>query len=140
MSAPAQEKRQLVRYAFYKLDPSWRRLPPAEQREQKAEFAAALVPFEGDDAAEFLRLVMQLRESAASRYTLRDTPTFTCIQMALRDMLDALGGASLGRADAPPARGDGFIAVAAAADVPPGTARRVYAGGDAIAVFNVGGR
>jgi chlorite dismutase len=281
MSAPAhQENRQLVRYAFYKLDPLWRRLPAAEQREHKAEFAAALeafagrlllrpyslvgvrgdtdfllwqvaesldtlqtlqtalnrtalgayvtipysyiamtrrsiyqipdeteghtrlhiqpssarylfvypfvktrewyalpkaerqtmmdehikvgrqyptirlnttysyglddqefvVAFEGDEPAEFLDLVMQLRDSAASRYTLRDTPTFTCIQMALRDMLDTLGGAAMGKAELPQARADGFIAVAAAADVPPGTARRVYAGGDAIAVFNVGGR
>ncbi|MFI5279701.1 MAG: chlorite dismutase family protein [Gemmatimonadales bacterium] len=282
MSAPAQqEKRQLVRYAFYKLDPAWRRLPVPEQREHKAEFAHALeafagrlllrpyslvgmrgdtdfllwqvaenldtlqtlqtalnrtaigayltipyslvamtrrsiyqipeetekrshlvirpssarylfvypfvktrewyalpkaerqtmmdehirigrqyptirlnttysyglddqefvVAFEGDDPAEFLDLVMQLRESAASRYTLRDTPTFTCIQMALRDMLDTLGGAEAGRSkDAPQSRADGFIAVAALADVPPGAARRVYAGGDAIALFNVGGR
>ncbi|MFI5207930.1 MAG: chlorite dismutase family protein [Gemmatimonadales bacterium] len=282
MSAPAQhEKRQLVRYAFYKLDPAWRRLSAAEQREQKAEFAGALeafagrlllrpyslvgvrgdadfllwqvaesldtlqtlqtalnrtavgayltipysyvamtrrsiyqipeetsgsshlriqpssarylfvypfvktrewyalpkaerqtmmdehiklgrqhptirlnttysyglddqefvVAFEGDDPAEFLDLVMELRESAASRYTLRDTPTFTCIQMALRDMLDTLGGVALGRTqDAQQPRADGFIAVAALADVPPGTARRVYAGGDAIAVFNVSGR
>ena len=52
-----------------------------------------IVAFEGDDPAAFLDLVMELRESEASSYTLRDTPTFTCVQMSLWDMLDTLGGA-----------------------------------------------
>src|SRR5437762_13606014 len=52
-----------------------------------------IVAFEGDNPADFLDLVMEVRESQASSYTLRDTPTFTCVQMSLWDMLDTLGGA-----------------------------------------------
>src|SRR5205807_3271026 len=48
------------------------------------------VAFEGEIPADFLDLVMELRESKASSYTLRDTPTFTCVQMSLWDMLDTL--------------------------------------------------
>jgi chlorite dismutase len=100
-----------------------------------------VVAFEGDDPAEFLDLVMELRESAASRYTLRDTPTFTCIQMSLGEMLDALGGeTAMERATGRPTRQDGFVAVASLAELPPGSQRRVYARGEAVALFNVGGR
>ncbi len=38
-----------------------------------------IVAFEGDDPAEFLDLVHDLRYTAASSYTLRDTPMFTCV-------------------------------------------------------------
>ena len=38
-------KRQFVRFAFYKLDPLWRRLPEAEQVEQKRELAAVIESF-----------------------------------------------------------------------------------------------
>src|SRR5438105_15347190 len=55
-----------------------------------------VLAFESDSPAEFLDLVMELRESEASSYTLRDTPTFTCVQMSLWDMLDTLGGAGGG--------------------------------------------
>ena len=40
---------------------------------------------------DFLDLVMELRESQASAYTLRDTPVFTCIARPIRQCLDALG-------------------------------------------------
>ncbi len=99
-----------------------------------------IVAFEGDNPAEFLDLVMELRESKASSYTLRDTPTFTCVQMSLWDMLDTLGGAgSVQALSRRPARADGYTPVATLADVPPGSGRRVYAGGDAVALFNVSG-
>ncbi len=99
-----------------------------------------IVAFEGDNPAEFLDLVMELRESEASSYTLRDTPTFTCVQMSLWDMLDTLGGAGSAQAVARrPARADGFTPVAALADLPPGTGARVYAAGEAVALFNVKG-
>lgn len=39
-----------------------------------------VVAFEGDDPREFVDLVQELRETAASRYTVRDTPAFTCIR------------------------------------------------------------
>ena len=99
-----------------------------------------VVAFEGDNPAEFLDLVMELRESEASSYTLRDTPTLTCVQMSLWDMLDTLGGAGSAQAVARrPARADGFTPVATLADLPPGAATRVYAENEAVALFNVGG-
>ena len=99
-----------------------------------------IVAFEGDDPAEFLDLVMELRESRASSYTLRDTPTFTCVQMALWDMLDTLGGAGSAQAVARrPARADGFTPVSTLADLTPGASRRVYVAGEAVALFNVNG-
>jgi chlorite dismutase/nitrite reductase/ring-hydroxylating ferredoxin subunit len=99
-----------------------------------------IVAFEGDNPAEFLDLVMELRESKASSYTLRDTPTFTCVQMSLWDMLDTLGGAgSVQAVSRRPARADGYTPAATLADLPPGSSRRVYVGGDAVALFNVKG-
>ena len=38
-----------------------------------------VVAFEGDSPSEFLDLVMELRGSEASQYTLRDTPAFTAV-------------------------------------------------------------
>jgi nitrite reductase/ring-hydroxylating ferredoxin subunit len=99
-----------------------------------------IVAFEGDVPGDFLDLVMELRESRASSYTLRDTPTFTCVQMSLWDMLDTLGGAGSAQALARrPARPDGYTPVATLADLPPGASRRVYAAGEAVALFNVNG-
>src|SRR6059036_1061415 len=99
-----------------------------------------IVAFEGDNPGEFLDLVMELRESEASAYTLRDTPTFTCVQMSLWDMLDTLGGAGSAQAVARrPARADGFTPVANLSELPPGTAKRVYAANEAVALFNVQG-
>ncbi len=50
-----------------------------------------VVAFETDVPADFLDLVQQLRETEASKYTLRDTPTFTCVQASIQDALDAIG-------------------------------------------------
>ena len=47
--------------------------------------------FETDDAGSFLDLVMDLRESEARPYTLRDTPIFTCRHKPLRECLEELG-------------------------------------------------
>ena len=47
--------------------------------------------FETDEPEAFLDLVMELRESEARPYTLRDTPIFTCINKPLRDCLEDLG-------------------------------------------------
>ena len=46
--------------------------------------------FETERASDFLDLVMELRESEARPYTLRDTPIFTCIHAPLRECLDGL--------------------------------------------------
>lgn len=47
--------------------------------------------FETDEPDAFLDLVMELRESKARPYTLRDTPIFTCIHKPLRECLEDLG-------------------------------------------------
>jgi chlorite dismutase len=50
-----------------------------------------VVAFETDHVGRFLDLLMALRLTEASRYTLRDTPSFTCTALGIRDCLDALG-------------------------------------------------
>ena len=50
-----------------------------------------MLGFETNDPSEFLDLVMELRESAARPYTLRDTPIFTCVHKPLRECLEGLG-------------------------------------------------
>ena len=52
------------------------------------EYVLAL---EADDPAEFVDLVMRLRECENSAYTLRDTPVFTCVQCTPEEMLTRLG-------------------------------------------------
>ena len=43
----------------------------------------------------FLDLVQRLRTTESSAYTLRDTPTFTCIACSVERALGALDGAAL---------------------------------------------
>lgn len=50
-----------------------------------------VVAFETDHVGRFLDLLMALRLTEASRYTARDTPSFTCIAMSIQECLDALG-------------------------------------------------
>jgi len=42
-----------------------------------------VVAFETDEPKDFLDLVMELRETESSKYTQRDTPIFTCVQMPI---------------------------------------------------------
>ena len=51
-----------------------------------------VVAFDTDDVATFLDLVQRLRTTEASRYTVRDTPSFTCIAMSLGRAVNALDG------------------------------------------------
>ena len=51
-----------------------------------------VVAFETDDPAAFLDLVQRLRGTEASAYTLRDTPTFTCISASVERAVNALDG------------------------------------------------
>jgi chlorite dismutase len=51
-----------------------------------------VVAFESDRPDHFLDLVMELRHSEATGYTLRDTPIFTCVHRELGEVLDLLGG------------------------------------------------
>jgi chlorite dismutase len=50
-----------------------------------------VVAFETEEPQDFLDLVEELRFTQASRYTLRDTPMYTCRQRTLAECLDALG-------------------------------------------------
>ena len=50
-----------------------------------------MLAFESDKPEDFLDLVMELRHSEATGYTLRDTPIFTCIHHEMGEMLDLLG-------------------------------------------------
>ncbi len=62
-----------------------------------------VVAFDTDDVGTFLDLVQRLRTTEASAYTVRDTPSFTCISMSLERALNALDGDPLGAEAYPPA-------------------------------------
>ena len=51
-----------------------------------------VVAFESNRPSDFVDLVMELRHTESSKYTVRDTPTFTCIRGDLKPVLDLLGG------------------------------------------------
>ncbi|MDA4117588.1 MAG: chlorite dismutase family protein [Thaumarchaeota archaeon] len=50
-----------------------------------------MLSFEGDDPAEFLALVEELRGTEASRYTALETPIFTCVRTDAATLLGLLG-------------------------------------------------
>jgi chlorite dismutase len=52
-----------------------------------------MTAFECDEPADFMHLMLTLRESEASRYTERDTPIFVGQHVEIRAALDALDGA-----------------------------------------------
>ena len=51
-----------------------------------------VLAFESDSPQDFLDLVMAMRESKARRYTLLDTPIFTCVAKPFNDILKDIGG------------------------------------------------
>jgi chlorite dismutase len=53
-----------------------------------------MTAFECDEPADFMHLMLTLRETEASRYTERDTPIFVGQLLDVRTCLDALDGAS----------------------------------------------
>ncbi|MFN2500608.1 MAG: chlorite dismutase family protein [Pyrinomonadaceae bacterium] len=50
-----------------------------------------LISFETDEPKDFLALAEELRQTPASKYTLRGMPIYTCRQRSLMECLDALG-------------------------------------------------
>ena len=50
-----------------------------------------IISFETDEPKDFLALAEELRESPASKFTLRGMPVYTCRQRSLMECLDALG-------------------------------------------------
>ncbi len=49
-----------------------------------------VVAFETDSPDDFLDLVQELRETEGSRFTLRDTPIFTCVQTPIESLVGQL--------------------------------------------------
>jgi chlorite dismutase len=106
----------LVVYPFEKVRP-WYTLP-AEDRQRamdehitigREEFAGIknhttysfgiddqefMTAFECEEPADFMHLMLRLRDSEASAYTLRDTPIFVGQHVTIREALAALDGAS----------------------------------------------
>lgn len=97
-----------------------------------------VVSFETDEPADFLDLVMELREARTSLYTQRDTPILTCVSLSLRDTLDTLGSA--GERAVTPARADGWTRVASASELAEGASRLVYVANQQVALFHTAGR
>jgi chlorite dismutase len=54
-----------------------------------------MTAFECDEPADFMHLMLRLRDSEASRYTERDTPIFVGQHMPLREALDRLDGVAV---------------------------------------------
>ncbi|HKO57386.1 MAG TPA: chlorite dismutase family protein [Thermoanaerobaculia bacterium] len=50
-----------------------------------------VVAFEADSPAEFLDLVQELRETESSKYTVRDTPMYTCRRATVEEILEQIG-------------------------------------------------
>ncbi len=106
----------LVVYPFVKVRP-WYALPEADRQRAMEEhmrvgheFASIhnhttysfglddqefMTVFECDEPADFMHLMLTLRESEASRYTERDTPIFVGQSVPVRAALDALDGAAV---------------------------------------------
>jgi chlorite dismutase len=82
-AASGEDRRQDGNFAFCKVDPVWRRL---------ADDQKFVLAFESDKPEHFVDLVMELRHSEATSYTVRDTRTFTCIYRELEEVLHVLGG------------------------------------------------
>ncbi len=105
----------LVVYPFVKVRP-WYALPVEERQRAMDEhirigheFASIhnhttysfgiddqefMTAFECDEPADFMHLMLTLRESEASRYTERDTPIFVGRHAPIREALDELDGAA----------------------------------------------
>jgi chlorite dismutase len=105
----------LVVYPFVKVRP-WYALPAGERQRAMdehmrigAEFKTItnhttysfgiddqefMTAFECDEPADFMHLMLRLRDSEASRYTERDTPIFVGKHVPIREALDALDGAA----------------------------------------------
>ena len=49
-----------------------------------------VVAFEADEPSEFLDLVQELRETESSKFTVRDTPMYTCRRAGMEDILASI--------------------------------------------------
>lgn len=98
-----------------------------------------IVAFETDEPSDFLDLVQELRETESSRYTLQDTPLFTCTNMRLEEVFDTLGGPTItDPLEASVAR-DVWVEVCPLDTFLPGNTRTVFLEGKMVGLFNVKG-
>ncbi|MGH3016906.1 MAG: chlorite dismutase family protein [Gaiellaceae bacterium] len=106
----------LVVYPFVKVRP-WYALPAEDRQRAMDEHMAIgatfpsihnhttysfgiddqefMTAFECDEPADFMHLMLTLRDSEASRYTERDTPIFVGHMVGIREALDLLDGAAI---------------------------------------------
>lgn len=111
VTMPSGQSKYLFVYPFVKTR-EWYLLPAEERRRMMAEHIRAghkfpsirintaysfglddqdfVVAFEGDDPKEFVTLLMLLRETEASRYTVRDTPQHTGARRPIEEILGSL--------------------------------------------------
>lgn len=99
-----------------------------------------VVAFETDEPSDFLDLVQELRETQASLYTLRDTPLYGCLRVALDEALDALGGPKIAQPPAPEQPiAEIWTDVCPVEDFDAGARKVVFLNGQQVALFNVNG-
>ncbi|HYM15610.1 MAG TPA: chlorite dismutase family protein, partial [Dehalococcoidia bacterium] len=100
-----------------------------------------VVSFETDEPADFLDLVMELRETESSLYTLRDTPTFTCVATTVPALMASLGATGTAPASSAGGAGaeGGWSRVCALSELAPGASKTAYVAGEQVAVFNAEG-
>jgi chlorite dismutase len=82
-----KESPYLVVYPFVKVRP-WYALPEEDRRRAMDEH----MRIGREEPADFMHLMLRLRDSEASRYTERDTPIFVGKHVSIRDALGALDG------------------------------------------------
>jgi len=98
-----------------------------------------IVAFETDEPSDFLDLVQELRETESSRYTLQDTPLFTCINMRLEETLDALGGPPIAQHVTVDETHEAWVEACPLDELAPGETKTVFLEGKMVGLFNVGG-
>lgn len=98
-----------------------------------------VLAFETDEPADFLDLVQELRETESSRFTLQDTPLFTCINMRLEEALDALGGPAIAKPIEEDETDEEWTDVCAVDEMEDGESRKIYLAGQQVAVFKING-
>lgn len=98
-----------------------------------------IVAFETDEPSDFLDLVQELRETESSRYTLQDTPLFTCINMRLEECLDALGGLPIAEPISHDVSREVWVEACPLSDLVPGQTKTIFLEGKMVGLFNVGG-
>lgn len=96
-----------------------------------------IVAFETDEPSDFLDLVQELRETESSRYTLQDTPLFTCINMRLEEVLDAVGGPAIAQPLVAGQVQEAWAEVCPVDELPSGATKTVFLEGKMVGLFNI---